>query len=255
MRPDMGKVITERPRRGMRYKAPKGEKKAAAANLGEDAPKSEKIRQKWLRCWNGKEFTDVLGPIKGFLTKNCGRPWDKVCSEINAVLPATGGVSYSHARDHLFQMVETNTQKIDGVLCDSKGLPIRTWVDFYVDEHGILRKAKKQSYRWRKTKPKVFPKTEDGEWLIEDDQGRWWACSMAPYDSNGSKPHPLAEKYSFLRTKPLPTYPVVYDVFLKRTITRPSDLGFYEPLYTPKFYCFWKRQLGKREIKKYGLRS
>ena len=28
--------------------------------------------------WNAKEFSDVLGPLRRYLRKQVGRPWDKV---------------------------------------------------------------------------------------------------------------------------------------------------------------------------------
>src|SRR5262245_364682 len=99
MRQDFGKCITERPRtKGLGKITRKGYKKRLLKD-GLDCVQKEPITRQHSY---DKNFTDVLGPIFGFLTKNVGRPWSKVCSEISASLPATGGVSYSHARDHLF---------------------------------------------------------------------------------------------------------------------------------------------------------
>ena len=259
MRQDMGKVITERPRRGMRYKKPKDRHDY---DLSDEAPKGEKIRLKWNKSWNGKKFTDVLGPIVGFLTKNIGRPWSKVCSEISASLPASGGVSYSHARDHLFQMVEEHTQIIDGQVYDSKGFKLsesRRWKQFYVDQHGILRQAKQKFPRYSPPKPKVFTKTEAGEWCIEDEHGIWWACEMAPYESTGME----ARTYTAFGVNSgrfVPVFPQVFDAFLRVTASSPGNFAkFYEGKYhhwkDGTVYCIRKRQLGKREIKKYRLRE
>ena len=54
-----------------------------------------------------KWFTDVLGPLEGFLHSNLGRPWDKVHSELRHGLDVRK-VTGRHIFDHLEQMVETD---------------------------------------------------------------------------------------------------------------------------------------------------
>lgn len=218
MRSDIAKVITERPRKGGGLKAPKGEVKASQRGL-EEMPKREGMRKKWQQGWNGKESTDVIGPLEGFLRKNCGRPWNKVFSEVSAVLPASGGVSLTHARDHLFQMVELHTQIIDGELCDSKRHPIRSWVEFYVCPKGFLRHQPRKKFRWDNKQP-TYKQLASGEFLIEDEREIWWAC------------HVIGNASTF------PEFP----------LTLVAKDG-------KQFLCYSKRQLGKREIKKYGLRQ
>lgn len=250
MRKDMGKVITERPRRRSANKTARKGYGKTLQKLGLDHVQRESISK---RGDADKDFTDVLGPLVGFLKKNCGRPWDKVLSEVNAVLPASGGVSYSHARDHLFQMVEQKTQKIDGVLCDTKGMPLdkhtwRRW-EFYVDPHGILRAFKQKRLPWR-PRQYNFVKTEAGEWCIESEEGIWYAVVMAPYESCGTERYQIGNgKYATTLTKK--KYPTVLDVLLGE-VSFPNAV---ETAYGELVYATAKRQLGKREIKKYGLRK
>jgi hypothetical protein len=260
MRPDMGKVITERPRRkGLGKLTRKGYTKRLLRD-GLDHVKGESITK--LRN-HDKDFTDLLGPIVGFLTKSCGRPWSKVHSEISQALPATGGVSYSHARDHLFQMVEEHTQVIDGQVYDSKGFKLsesRRWKQFYVDQHDILRQTKQTWKHYRSPQPKVFPKSESGEWLIEDEKGIWWACEMAPYESSGVETLTYKAFGNVVVSKSVPIFPQVFDAFLRVTSSNPKSFSrFYQGKYhhwqDATVYCIRKRQLGKREIKKYGLRK
>ncbi len=250
MRADIGRVITERPRKNTYPGVAKGYKKQLQKD-GLDHVSKEKMRKQ-----NGdtKEFTDVLGPIVGFLKSRCGRLWDKVYSEISEALPASGGVSYSHARDHLFQMVELHTQVIDGVLCDSRGKELHGYPEFYVDQKGFLRKTKVKRYRSRFQKP-VFKKTDDGEWIITDKQGVLFACTMDTYESNGQigTMTPYIDGYYYNPNRTVPTYPRVYDVFLKETISSPKQLKLYD--WDGKVYCCRKRQLNKREIKRYKLRE
>jgi hypothetical protein len=57
--------------------------------------------------YSAKWFTDVLGPLRRFLEKNVGRPWNDVYSEMCTSLDkrkATG----KHIFDHAMDMVETN---------------------------------------------------------------------------------------------------------------------------------------------------
>lgn len=256
MRPDMGKVITERPRSLGEKRARKGYRKELQRD-GIDRVRYESMKD---RCGGTKVFTDVFGPLVGFLHKSCGKPWDLVMSEVNEALPATGGVSYSHARDHLFWMVEEHTQLIDGEYYDSKGLPISggwRWREFFVDVNGILREAKPRESRWRnlfKREKKTFPKTDAGEWIIFDKQHThvWYACEMASYKSTGNitrqKTTAYLRNYSYTE----PVYPIVFDVFLKCTVARPHMLTQF---YGANVYCVNKRQLNKREIRKYKLTS
>ena len=247
MRSDMGKVITERPRKNPYPGSTKGYKKRLQRRGIDD------VRREPIKALRGgtKEFTDVLGPIRGFLAKNVGRPWSKVCSEISAALPASGGVSYSHARDHLFEMVEERTQKIDGDVCDSRGMPLRFSADFYVDQHGILRKVKAASYKYRENKP-AFPKTDDGEWLAEDDKGIWWAYTMEPYAQTGTKAHPAAATNKYLRSATVPIYPLAYDWMHKQYA---ADVWTVRRWYGADVYAASRRQLNKREIKRLKLRA
>jgi hypothetical protein len=51
--------------------------------------------------WNAKEFSDVLGPLRRYLRKQVGRPWDKIWSEIALTLDSrslTGQHIFEHIR-------------------------------------------------------------------------------------------------------------------------------------------------------------
>jgi hypothetical protein len=58
--------------------------------------------------WNAKEFSDVLGPLRRYLRKQAGRPWDKVWSEIATTLDSrslTGQHIFDHIRRELMDAV------------------------------------------------------------------------------------------------------------------------------------------------------
>jgi hypothetical protein len=128
MRPDMHKVIVERPRFGG-HGARKGRRprdlEGLPAKLGMRRPYGDK----------GKELNDHLGPLRRFLRKQVGRPWDKVYSEICAERRA-GNILYDHLRRHVF----------DYVTIEDLNLPRskRRYRLFFVDARtGILRLNKR----------------------------------------------------------------------------------------------------------------
>lgn len=107
MREDMFKVIVERPRRGMRTKASFERKNDRLANFDmEDLPQKEsmKVRYGW-----GRELNENLNPLKRFLIKSCGKPWDLVYSEICRTLKGRSTVK-QHVLDHVKHYVATKTK-------------------------------------------------------------------------------------------------------------------------------------------------
>jgi hypothetical protein len=153
MRTDMHKVVVERPRRGSSSKSHKWGKRIPFIPDAEyeDQPKfvsSGRKRQYGSDC---RVFTDVLGPLAGFLRSNVGRPWNKVYSELRRGLDVRK-VTGLHIFDHLKQMVETDC----GMGPDRE---VQAWSwryrveGFYVHpESGLLCFAERQSARQRKKK-------------------------------------------------------------------------------------------------------
>lgn len=98
------KEVTERPR------ARNGGREVRYYGDLEEAPKSESIRGKWL---DRKEFTDVLGPLYGFLRSKVGQRWDDVYSELSQKLPKTS-LQYIHIWGHIESFVETKVIEHEG---------------------------------------------------------------------------------------------------------------------------------------------
>jgi hypothetical protein len=115
MRPDLDKVLTERPRWGSgsrnvktrarfrgydearedRYSLPKrGKMVMANRELG---PHDE-----------SKDFTDRLGPLKRWLESQVGRNWNCVYSEIKQAFPNTNKQNHHLIETHLLGYVERN---------------------------------------------------------------------------------------------------------------------------------------------------
>jgi len=164
MRSDFKKLLCERERRlGIGPPPPKGEKKKRQADEAqdyEDWAAGGKVSMK--KSFYGlsrrtKELNENLTPLLNFLKKNIGRKWDDVYSEIKASCPSEGAVN-AHIYQHLFQFVEKDAVIRNGIpytpphrrfsryggFKDEELYRLtsyRPFVQFYVDEKGILRPA------------------------------------------------------------------------------------------------------------------
>ena len=107
MRSDMANVVTERPRRGHRNPSKKwGRRLRKNEYDAEDhGPSRAPIARHHQYGWNAKEFSDLLGPLRRYLRKQVGRPWDKVWSEITRNLDSRS-LSGQHIFDHIGWEVE-----------------------------------------------------------------------------------------------------------------------------------------------------
>jgi hypothetical protein len=99
MRPDMERVLTERPRRGSSDKAKKLK----------GSQKKRYLMGKMPRLYRGggtKELSDYLSPLYRWMRKQVGRPWGEVWHEICQI---TGtGVIGLHLRSHVFDLLPRN---------------------------------------------------------------------------------------------------------------------------------------------------
>jgi hypothetical protein len=101
----MGKVVTERERGGSSMRSEKTG--IAIPWKGHEAEYDYPIRKSmsWNRLWVRKEFTDVLSPVKRWLDKQVGRPWNKAYSDLCQVLDKRK-LTHKHVFEHVFQYVE-----------------------------------------------------------------------------------------------------------------------------------------------------
>lgn len=145
MREDMFKVIVERPRWGSRH-APK-------AKLRNDKVPGRKRatgrRQALEQHGYTKCLNENLAPLKRYLMKQVGRPWDKVYSEISEHLD-TGSTVKQHVRDHLTDFILVNvTIASDGSFMSAHKWwgptsPENWWAKLYVDPNdGLIKRTEK----------------------------------------------------------------------------------------------------------------
>lgn len=154
MRNDIAKVICERPRVGGVRK--RSHRRQLNRVDGETDPKGESMHRRRLYSWAAKEFSDFLEPLKGFLAKSVGRPWNKVYAELAALLPkdtTTGRHVWTHVdgyveRHAVFENGRVyNPEGRGGYRIDGGKLPrsLRELSrgDLYVSAHGLLMRYRK----------------------------------------------------------------------------------------------------------------
>jgi hypothetical protein len=107
MRNDMAKVIVERPRIPA-FNCRKGRTQAL-----DDLPAHEGMR--WSHALRGdrKELNENLTPLRRYLERQVGRPWNKVYPEIAARLRVDNTVQ-QHVRDHLRDFVAVTPRRAIG---------------------------------------------------------------------------------------------------------------------------------------------
>lgn len=119
MRPDMAKIVTERPRYGHGRQSKKWGRRLNRAEYELDDHGSNRApiarRRQYGSAW--KEFSDRLGPLRRYLRKQVGRPWDKVWSDMTRTLDRRS-LSGQHILDHIQSEVDCEVWiGAGGLLC------------------------------------------------------------------------------------------------------------------------------------------
>jgi hypothetical protein len=102
MRPDMFKVIVDRPR----FSVPGGKTRGRPVRDSDEMPAREGMRRRY-KVYELKLLNDHLAPLRRYLTKQVGRPWDKVFSEICKTLRLDSTMQ-RHLREHVADLVSVN---------------------------------------------------------------------------------------------------------------------------------------------------
>lgn len=175
MRPDFGKCVIERSRRGSSSRGAKARWYGKFVVDKEDGSVDYEGPMKLPSSMNSrfhedsKSFTDVLGPIEGYLRSSCGRKWDDVYSELAQLLGKASWSLRHIMTQHLDVAVNTYISK-SGHICNASKYgpqfiePTIHWrrADFYVDPRsGILKE-------WpHKEKEPKLPSKKDLEYFAE----------------------------------------------------------------------------------------
>ncbi len=243
MRPDMAKLLVERPRVGSRFKTrAKGYRKRWQRTSLEEAPTRESIYRLRgsTRCLN-----EYLNPLVRYLHRQVGRPWNDVFSEICERIRLDSTIQ-KHVRDHLFQYVQVAVEMRGGVPHYASGhwgmvgQPIVKRVGrfrrydhlFYVSpETGLLCEAPLGEVAPPEEKPRTTlfrpGKTyhrADGIWY-EVDSLAWWEAS-----------------------------PEQWEVNLHQRVVDLS-IAIVVATYGREIVAIRRRQLNSRELRRLGLRN
>lgn len=107
MRADMNKVIVERGRWNG------GRKFGRRLQAARSNPESMPLREPVSRRHGTKALSENLAPLRRFLERQVGRPWDEVHSEICAQIAPSNAVQ-KHVIDHLQHLVARRVVLIEG---------------------------------------------------------------------------------------------------------------------------------------------
>jgi hypothetical protein len=271
MREDMAKVIVERPRI-----KPWNARKGRRMDL-DDLPSHEGMRRG--HAWRGdrRELNENLAPLRRYLAKQVGRPWNKVYSEIAAHLRVDSAVQ-QHVRDHLRDFVALAPRRDihDWRSSYRGGL---WWQRFYVDPiTGLLcctDRLPEEKIRRRSRRNRRMPPIERialaGDRELRSIAGLWYEVRLA------TLPESVYEASQQTLTRPLHPYarrnrtfeaemnvrrlasPPVWDVVMKRwvaigpSIDDPSSWRNYRRVQPDRRYAVAKRMLSRRELRHHGL--
>lgn len=220
MRPDMHEVLIERPRRGARFKTRRNNKPRVTEWDGEDGYGRD-YRPNPLRT---KYFDDFLQPLKRWLRRQVGRPWDKVWSELCAGIDARSTVG-KHLMDHARLEVEQTCR------LDADGKP-------------VMLSGRNRLRRLGWIRPEglyVHPRTGLLCFRPEIDRYGW------PEHSDDSPDTQLRHDGHFLRK----LGGVWYDV--EARAAGPRDLDYDFRWNHVGYFAASKRQLSTRELRDLGL--
>jgi hypothetical protein len=269
MREDMAKVIVERPRVGG------GPARKGRARSLEELPKQLGMRRSHRERGSYKTLNENLNPLRRYLVRQVGRPWDKVYSEIAARLRADSTVQ-QHVRDHLEDFVAIRPRR--GIS------PWYRWGDglwyqpLYVDPRdGILKRTDRlpEARKWREARRREKPAVERIELsatrALHRINGIWYDVDLAPLPAARYELSAGRERVTLKRshgTRPVvdmwvtrrrlangPVFDVARRVHvpLGPAIDEHWAWYWYRRDYPDRRYAVAKRQLSRKELRRHGL--
>ncbi len=273
MREDMSRVIVERPRI-----IDSMSRKGRSRSL-EDLPTHQGMRRSQRERGGYKMLNENLAPLRRFLERHVGRPWNKVYSEIAERLRVDSTVQ-QHVRDHLRDFVATRPRR--GISVWYRRCGEFLWHQpLYVDPRdGILKRTdrlpeararrRREAERARQKAPLDRVKLSLDHELRRID-GIWYEVTLL------SLPQPEYRAVRELRKLALKRYqrnsptiememnvrrlitPPVLDLVTGRSIPVGPEIDEegawreYGRNHPDRHYAISKRQLPKKELLRHGL--
>lgn len=166
----MAKVIVERPRYGSRLGSKgKGYDRRRCGIGWDDQPRREGMK---VRSGGGKSLNEHLAPLRRYLARQLGKPWDQIFADICRYLDRASAVQ-DHVRDHVDDYVARCVIVHYGRLCHGDGYSVgrRLRTPFYVcPRTGVLKRTPgMQRRRWRETRPLPIHYLDSGLALVRRD--------------------------------------------------------------------------------------
>jgi len=280
MRKDMARVIVERPR------ILDGIGRKGRSRPLEDLPKQQGMRRAQHERGGYKSLNENLAPLRRYLERQVGRPWDKVYSEISEGLRVTSVVQ-QHVRDHVKEFVAIRPRRgirsVYRVLQERDGKPALWHQPLYVDPNdGILKRTdrlpeekarRRRAAERRRQKPMAERVAIAADRELRLIHGVWYELTLAPM--------PKAQYRAMIETRKTPLKPwkrnsrvVEMEVPVRRLISEPVlDVASSERIpvgpeideakaweawrhqYREARYAIGKRQLSTKELQRHGLNN
>lgn len=214
MRSDMSKVIVERPRVGHKSKYHEVRQRLRVQDYeDEDYEVPHRGMRRPYNRGERKELNENLQPLRRFLQKQVGRPWDKVYSEIRANVGPDNAVQM-HIVQHLKWMVDTDPRRIEEDkerYANRQGSrPVNA---LYVDpEDGILKQHKFGTYAARRKTARttetadVFQHPNDQNTYFRKINGTWHEVRYAWFSEKALHHDPLYPHVPSVQPGRVPTF-------------------------------------------------
>lgn len=272
MREDMARVIVERPRIRP-YNIRKGRSAAV-----DDLPAHEGMRRAHALRGERKQLNENLPPLRRYLERQVGRPWNKVYSEIAARL-RVDSVVQQHVRDHLRDFVAVTPRRVNDWRSSHRGG--LWWQPFYVDPRtGLLcrtdrlpeEKARRRAARARNRQPAPVERIALSEGReLRLIAGLWYEVRLAPL------PDPVYRACRELRRLPRKPHdrksgvveiemevlrlvtPAVRDAVTGAPLAAGPEIDdaenwkTYRRTQPDRHYAVAKRVLSRRELRRHGV--
>jgi hypothetical protein len=259
MRKDMAKVLVERPRL-IDSTEHRGRKLP-----DELLPKSLGVRRAVREAGGFKQLNENLAPLRRYLERQVGRPWNKVFSDIAANLKSTSTVQ-QHVRDHINDFVQLHPHADARVWAGSE----RRWFQaLYVDPRdGILKRTDRLDWYKALAKPKAAAPVDrisvSADRELRRLDGLWFEVTLAPLPSpeyrtvlRPAAPSP-AGKPREAAYRQLVT-PAVVDAVSGKAVCAGPELDeerawkAFREAHPSRTYAVSKRQLSRAEMRRHCL--
>jgi hypothetical protein len=240
MREDMAQVVIERPRYGSaRYHEvrPRGIARRDIDRLS-DLPRSQGMRRPHV---DRKDQSDLLGPLRRFVIRQVGRPWNKVYSEIRERISPDSTIQL-HILNHLEQLIATKTALgPDGRV--RRAEQHFSWRFGYLDEcpgqvyvhplTGIIRRIPEARASWKRRPDVPAPefKAVGHERELWRRNGTWYWAVFATAMRRSTSGAATAEARTAI----------------------PIDCFTGEPVAPGARYRSGKRQASRRDLRRHGV--